>query len=90
MEGRTLTACQSRAKYLNVRSDNNRLPWTQEEDAIISRYYEEKGAGYVHTLIPERSLQACKYRAMILGLSRKNNDPMDKSRREDTEEILPG
>ena len=79
MEGRTLTACQSRAKYLNVRSDNNRLPWTQEEDAIISRYYEEKGAGYVHTLIPERSLQACKYRAMILGLSRKTNDPWTKA-----------
>ena len=65
--------------YLNVRSDNNRLPWTQEEDAIISRYYEEKGAGYVHTLIPERSLQACKYRAMILGLSRKTNDPWTKA-----------
>lgn len=84
MEGRTLTACQSRAKYLNVRSDNNRLPWTQEEDAIISRYYEEKGAGYVHALIPERSLQACKYRAMILGLSRKTNDPWTKTE-EDTE-----
>lgn len=45
LEGRTLSACQSRAKYLNVRSDNNRIPWTQEEDAIITRYYEEKGAG---------------------------------------------
>lgn len=33
----------------------------------------------MHTLIPERSLQACKYRAMILGLSRKTNDPWTKA-----------
>ena len=79
LEGRTLSACQSRAKYLNVSSDNNRVPWTQEEDAIITRYYEEKGAGYVHKLIPERSPQACRYRAMTLGLNTKNNKPWTKN-----------
>ena len=44
--------------------------WTKEEDELMFRYYKEKGADYLHKILPDRSKVAIISHAKILGLAK--------------------
>ena len=48
--------------------------WSQEEDAILIKYYPAEGT-QVYKRLKGRSFNACRQRALILGLSRKHIRP---------------
>lgn len=44
--------------------------WTKEEDELMFQYYKEKGADYLHKILPDRSKVAIISHAKILGLAK--------------------
>lgn len=67
MPGRTAETCQTKASALGL-SIEGRF-WTDEEDAIIKRYYPKEGQAVSQRLL-NRSESSCVQRASRLGICR--------------------
>jgi len=79
LPGRTERAAMNAAKKLGIRYTGKRagafIQWTEEEDAILRRYYPAEGAVGCRNRLEGRSLEACRTRAGDLGVRKKPSRP---------------
>ena len=59
---------------MNVASGKQTGRWTEKEIEILKKYYPSKGFGYVHELLPNRSEQACRHKALQLDICAKREE----------------